>query len=46
MKSFADNLLNQYEVHYKRPSGSKPVRVAVGINRQGLKLYASGIPPQ
>ncbi|HUR21077.1 MAG TPA: hypothetical protein VMZ90_09740 [Vicinamibacterales bacterium] len=46
MKSFADNLLQQYEVHYKRPAGAKPTRVAVGVKRDGLKLYASGIPPQ
>ena len=46
MKAFADNLLQQYEVHYKRPSGVKPGRVLVGVKRDGLKLYASAIPPQ
>jgi hypothetical protein len=46
MKSFADNLINQYEVHYKRPPGVKPSRVLVGVKRDGLKLYASAIPPQ
>ena len=47
MKSFADNLTQQYEVHYKRPGGSKaPGQVLVGVKRDGLKLYASAIPPQ
>ena len=47
MKAFADNLVNQYEVHYKRPADSKPqAAVAVGVRRDGLKLYASRIPPQ
>lgn len=47
MKSFADNLLNQYEVTYKRPAGAKPQRVLVGVKgRSGLKLHASLIPPQ
>lgn len=47
MKSFADNLLNQYEVTYRRPAGAKPQRVLVGVKgRDGLKLHASLIPPQ
>ena len=47
MKTFADNLLNQYEVTYKRPAGAKPQRVLVGVKgRDGLKLHASLIPPQ
>jgi hypothetical protein len=47
MKGFADNLLNQYEVTYRRPVGAKPQRVLVGIKgRGGLKLHASLIPPQ
>ena len=47
MKTFADNLEQQYEVHYKRPLGIKaPGRVLVGVKRDGLKLYASAIPPQ
>ena len=46
MKTFADNLHNQYEVHYKRPAGVKPNRILVGVKRDGLKLYASAIPPQ
>ena len=46
MKSFADNLLNQYEVTYRRPAGAKPQIVRVGVRRDGLKLHASLIPPQ
>lgn len=47
IKGFADNLLNQYEVTYKRPVGAKPTRVLVGVKgRSGLKLHASLIPPQ
>ena len=46
MKTFADNLIQQYEIHYKRPPGVKPGRVLVGVKRDGLKLYASAIPPQ
>ena len=47
MKTFADNLLNQYEVTFKRPSGEKAGGgIAVGVMRNNLKLYASRIPPQ
>ena len=47
MKSFADNLLQQYEVTYKRPNDTKVQGgVAVGVRRDNLKLYASRIPPQ
>lgn len=47
MKNFADNLLNQYEVTYRRPAGAKPQRVLVGVKgRDGLKLHASLIPPK
>lgn len=47
MRNFGDNLLNQYEVTYKRPAGAKPTRVLVGVKgRSGLKLHASLIPPQ
>lgn len=46
MKNFADNLLNQYEVTYRRPAGAKPQIVRVGVRREGLKLHASLIPPQ
>ena len=46
MKNIADNLLQQYEVTFKRPNGSKPQAIAVGVRRDNLKLYASKIPPQ
>lgn len=46
MKNFADNLLSQYEVTYRRPGGGKAQGVLVGVMRDGLKLYASRIPPQ
>lgn len=46
MTNFADNLLNQYEVTYRRPAGAKPQIVRVGVRRDGLKLHASLIPPQ
>ena len=46
MKNIADNLLQQYEVTFRRPSGAKPAAIAVGVTREGLKLYASKIPPQ
>jgi hypothetical protein len=46
MTNFADNLLNQYEVTYKRPGGGKAQGVLVGVARDNLKLYASRIPPQ
>lgn len=46
MKNIADNLLQQYEVTYKRPGGGKAQGVLVGVRRDGLKLYASRIPPQ
>ena len=48
MKSFADNLLSQYEVTYRRPAGGDaPQIVRVGVRgRSGLKLHASIIPPQ
>jgi hypothetical protein len=46
MKNIVDNLNNQYEVVYKRPAGSKPQAVLVGVMRDGLKLYANRIAPQ
>jgi len=46
MKNFADNLLQQYEVTYKRAAGAKPRTVLVGVRRDSVKLYANRIPPQ
>ncbi len=46
MKNFADNLLQQYEVTYKRAAGTKPQSVLVGVKRDNVKLYANRVPPQ
>jgi hypothetical protein len=46
MKNIVDNLINQYEVVYKRPGGGKAQAVLVGVRRDGLKLHANRIPPQ
>ncbi len=46
MKSFADNLTSQYEVTYRRPTGSQPRFVQVGVMRQGLGLHANIMAPQ
>jgi hypothetical protein len=46
MKNVVDNLLNQYEVTYRRPGGGKAQGVLVGVSRSGLKLYANRIPPE
>jgi len=46
MKNFADNLLNQYEVTYRRPAGVQAKAVQVGVMRQGLGLHASIFAPQ
>jgi len=45
MKNFVDNLMNQYEVTYKRPGGGKAQGVLVGVRRDNVKLYANRIPP-
>ncbi|HYT75413.1 MAG TPA: VWA domain-containing protein [Vicinamibacterales bacterium] len=45
LQSYADALTSQYEVTYKRPSGSAQV-VQVGSVRPGVKLHASGFAPQ
>jgi VWFA-related protein len=45
LKSYADALTSQYEVTYKRPGGSAKV-VQVGVTRQGVRLHASGFPPE
>ena len=44
---YADALINQYEVVYKRPESNKPTRaIQVGTARPGVKLHASGFAPQ
>jgi VWFA-related protein len=45
LKSYADALTTQYEVVYKRPDKSAQ-EVQVGTTRGGVKLHASGFPPQ
>lgn len=45
LKQWADDLSYQYEVIYRRPSGSAKV-VQVGSARQGVHLHASGFAPQ
>jgi hypothetical protein len=46
LKSYADALTSQYEVTYKRPAGTPPQNVQVGVARPGLKLLATVYPPQ
>jgi VWFA-related protein len=45
LKQWADVLTYQYEIVYKSPNKSAKV-VQVGTTRQGVKLHASGFPPQ
>jgi VWFA-related protein len=45
LKQWADALTYQYEIVYKSPNKSAKV-VQVGTTRQGVKLHASGFPPQ
>jgi hypothetical protein len=47
LKGYADALVYQYEVVYKRPESKKdPAVIQVGTPRQGVKLHASGYPPK
>lgn len=47
LKGYADALVYQYEVVFKRPEGKKePVVIQVGTPRQGVKLHASGYAPK
>ena len=45
LTQWADALTYQYEIIYKSPNKSPKV-VQVGTTRQGVKLHASGFPPQ
>lgn len=45
LKQWADDLSYQYEVIYRRPSGSAKV-VQIGTTRKGVKLHASGFAPE
>jgi hypothetical protein len=47
LKGYADALTYQYEVVFKRPESNKlPKQIQLGTPRQGVKLHASGFPPQ
>ncbi len=46
LQEFADNLLSQYAVTYRRPVGQNPRLVQVGVMRQGLGLHASIFAPR
>lgn len=47
LKGYADALVYQYEVVFKRPESNKGAKVIqVGTARQGVKLHASGYPPK
>lgn len=49
LKIYADALMNQYEVTYKRPESRTPaVQVQVGLNtaRQGLRVHANAFAPK
>jgi hypothetical protein len=47
LKGYADALVYQYEVVYKRPESNKETKVIqVGTPRQGVKLHASAFPPK
>jgi hypothetical protein len=47
LKGYADALTYQYEVVFKRPESAKGLKVIqLGTARQGVKLHASGFPPQ
>jgi hypothetical protein len=47
LKGYADALTYQYEVVFKRPESNKvPKLIQMGTVRQGVKLHASGFPPQ
>jgi hypothetical protein len=47
LKVFADALLAQYELTYKRPDAKTPAsQVLVGITRQGLRTHANNFAPK
>jgi hypothetical protein len=47
LKRYADAFTYQYEVVFKRPESNKlPKQIQLGTPRQGVKLHASGFPPQ
>jgi hypothetical protein len=47
LKGYADALIYQYEVVYKRPESNKEAKVVqVGVKRDGVKTHSSGYPPK
>jgi len=47
LKTYATNLIYQYEVVFQRPEGKKaPKAIQIGSSRPGVKLHASGFAPQ
>jgi hypothetical protein len=46
LKSYADVLLSQYAVTYKRPAGPAPQAMMWNVARPGVKVLASVWPPQ
>ena len=47
LKAYADALMNQYEITYKRPESRTPAeRTLVGITRAGLRLHANAFAPK
>ena len=46
LKIYAEGLLNQYEVTFKRPEDRPAQQLASGVTRPGAKYYASIIPPK
>jgi von Willebrand factor type A domain len=47
LKGYADALVYQYEVVYKRPESNKEtMAIQIGSPRQGVKLHASGFAPK
>lgn len=45
-KQFANNILGQYEVAYRRPGGTNAKFAQVGVMRNDLKLYANVFAPK
>jgi hypothetical protein len=46
MKGYAEALASQYEVVYERPESKKPPVMVQTGSRPGVKVHASGFPPQ
>jgi hypothetical protein len=46
LKAYANALAMQYEVVYQRPENAKTVKAIQVGTRPGLKVHASGFPPQ